>query len=152
MPPNKVASECEVTDAPTHSGSPKYCPACKEVYCDTCYDSQRPHRIEANRLNGHEKTDLDTANFVLALFNINFGAEEQKRQHQDNIRTKWFGTSVDNEQSKSYFHDFGGFLRLLHESKLPANQQFPSLVSFVGRTGSGKSTLINTILKVHPLT
>lgn len=151
MSSTKVASECQNRRALFHNGDPKYCNACRRVYCDTCYDAQLVHEDEENRLNEHEKTDLDTANFVLSLFGTRGSTEDRERLHLNNIQSKWFGTDIDEQESKSYFHDFGGFVGLLQKSRLLPHQQFPSLISFVGDTGTGKSTLINGILKVYPV-
>lgn len=144
----RIASECQNKRARSHDGEPKYCNACRRVYCSECYDTQLVHEDEDNRSGEHEKTDLDTANFILSLFGNNHSAEDRERSHVKNIQSKWFGTHIDEQESRSYFHDFGGFSGLLEKSPFMAHQQFPSLISFVGDTGTGKSTLINGILKV----
>lgn len=117
------------------------------VYCDFCYDVQAVHDSDRNRSGSHEKTELNVANFVLCVFDTVVPLQERDLQHHNNIYSKWFGAVID-DHNKSYFHDFGGFARLLQDSEIPPSDFYPSLISFVGDTGEGKSTVINGILRV----
>lgn len=148
MSSKQLPSECQNLRARSHHGVPRYCNACQRVYCDDCYDAQLVHEDDGNRLGAHEKTDLDTANFILSVFGTKDSAEDRERLHVKNIQSKWFGTHIDEQESRIYFQEFGGLSGILRKSNVLPHQQFPSLISFVGDTGAGKSTLINGVLKV----
>lgn len=148
MSSKRLPTECQNRRARLHHGEPMYCNACRRVYCDDCYEAQLVHEEDENRFGAHEKTDLDTANFILSVFGNKDSVEDRERLHVKNIQSKWFGTHIDEQESRIYFRDFGGLSALLQKSHVLPHQQFPSLISFVGDTGAGKSTLINGVLKV----
>lgn len=125
-----------------------YCNACQRVYCDDCYEAQLVHEDDGNRFGAHEKTDLDTANFILSVFGNKDSAEDREHLHVKNIQSKWFGTQFEEPERRTHLHDPGGLKGLLQKSHVLPHQQFPYLISFVGETGAGKRTLINGVLKV----
>lgn len=148
----KVADKCQYNfKNPHHTGQDKYCHACDSVYCENCYEAQQVHSQQNKRHSTHERTDIEVARFVLRLFNDFVPRnEDRQKQHQDAYPSKWFGIEIDPEiPTKSSLHVFGALAAILKESRLPPFQHYPSLVSFVGDTGAGKSTLINGITKVN---
>jgi ribosome biogenesis GTPase A len=152
MPLIQVADECQHDyQNPKHEGELKYCHPCEAVYCDSCYEAQRIHSKQTERHRTHERTDLEVARFVLRLFNTYVPRiEDRQQQHEDAYPSKWFGVHLETP-TKPSLHVFGALATLLKESQLPPFQHYPSLVSFVGDTGAGKSTLINGITKVNVL-
>ncbi|KAL8843022.1 MAG: hypothetical protein Q9176_002325 [Flavoplaca citrina] len=73
--------------------------------------------------------------------------------HQEDESTTWFGIEKD-PNGPPIFQDHGRFAALMADTKQPnAGVRYPQLVSFVGETGAGKSTLIKMLvsLKEHKL-
>ena len=68
--------------------------------------------------------------------------------HDNDLQSLWF--SVTND----VFEDFPRFSQLVNEHPLKNEVEvcFPRLVSFIGRTGAGKSTIIRTLLEKPWLT
>jgi flagellar biosynthesis GTPase FlhF len=65
--------------------------------------------------------------------------EEHSQEHQRNLSTFWFGVNSKDSTARIT----GVYGEIVLSSRFPEkSKQFPSLVSFVGTTGAGKSTLI----------
>lgn len=68
---------------------------------------------------------------------------------QDDAHTAWFGTGRDPVTGNIMFRDFGRYARLMQDlagrSRRP---QHPALVSFVGETNAGKSSLIKLLIEL----
>ncbi|KAH7147389.1 hypothetical protein DER46DRAFT_670987 [Fusarium sp. MPI-SDFR-AT-0072] len=61
--------------------------------------------------------------------------------------TIWFGVVRDPSQQQA-FQDYGRFAALMIEGqKEQSEDHFPQLVSFIGQTGAGKSTLIKILIE-----
>jgi hypothetical protein len=70
--------------------------------------------------------------------------------HEKNIESLWFAISpADSEATGVDMNDFPRFNRLVsnHRQKYQIDTCFPRLVSFVGTTGAGKSTIIRLMLE-----
>lgn len=119
------------------------------VYCDNCYESQAPHDPESPQRVQHEKTELKTAELILSILSPQTGGKDEQLLHEQNMVTKWFGAMIDDRSGKPHLHDFGRFSKLAGGSEMEPDKIFPCLVSFVGETGAGKSTLINILVKVR---
>ena len=74
---------------------------------------------------------------------------ERDARHQEDLKTLWF--SVDKKEAKPFeFEDYDRFATLVsqHRSEYSKPDVFyPRLVSFIGFTGAGKSTLIRTLIE-----
>jgi ABC-type transport system involved in cytochrome bd biosynthesis fused ATPase/permease subunit len=66
--------------------------------------------------------------------------EEHSEQHQQNLKTYWFGMNYNDGTSQVNNSVYGDII--LSSRFRDKTKQFPSLVSFIGATGAGKSTLI----------
>ena len=113
-----------------------YCNGCNEIYCNSCWAAQGPHRRGTLTITGvpHEKTDPNVAELVRATLQSNPSKDEQQRLYQDDENTTWFGlVEVDGEPT---FRDYGRYVDLMGIStRQPSQCQYPSLISFVGPAG-----------------
>ncbi|KAH7192830.1 uncharacterized protein B0J16DRAFT_394837 [Fusarium flagelliforme] len=92
----------------------------------------------------HEMVDEDIVRRLQQIFGQPTAAE-QRRRHTYDINTTWFG--VTKEQEQPYLHYSNRLVEILRESQMGAfTERFPQLVSFVGQTGAGKSTVIKMLI------
>jgi energy-coupling factor transporter ATP-binding protein EcfA2 len=111
------------------------------------------HRPHARDRNGppHEKTDPTIAKTVECALQPNIRDEEQALLHLKDEDTSWFGAGRD-ELDDAVFQDYGRYANLMAErSARHRTLRYPALVSFVGQTGAGKSTLIRLLIELLSL-
>lgn len=77
-------------------------------------------------------------------------AEECRRLHEQDERTKWFGV-VRDLTGLPILEDYGRYATLMSEmaSMGASGSQFPQLVSFIGVTNAGKSSLVKMLIQHH---
>jgi len=96
----------------------------------------------------HERTDPDLVQNILSIIEPMASEQEQQQLHLDDDNTSWFGVLADSA-GDLYFHDWGRYEEFLAQSRAGSkNFQFPRLVSFVGPTGAGKSTIVKALVKL----
>ena len=138
-----------------------YCNVCSFVFCDGCWDAQLVHKSKRLAVGAipHEKTEHNVARKVQDVLTPALTDEARERLHTADIDTTWFGV-VREEHELPLFRDYGRYaniiattkdLRVDSASTLSATTDrsetlYPSLVSFVGQTGAGKSTLIKLLI------
>lgn len=110
----------------------------------------------------HEKTDLDVAKKVKNVLTPDLDDSAREELHAKDIDTTWFGV-VREEHELPLFRDYGRYANLISKAKdlrlelvgtLSMNSDhsealYPSLISFVGQTGAGKSTLIKLLIDLN---
>ncbi|KAI5805984.1 acyl transferase/acyl hydrolase/lysophospholipase [Geopyxis carbonaria] len=120
-----------------------WCHLCKAFFCkEPCWKQQGVHKI--NTL--HVPTELKyyyELNSILEDIN-QVGSGEAR--HRANYSSKWFGvTATDvNSPTLSTSTRFQELIRSTNTNE----EQYPALISFLGDTGAGKSSLINIMVKV----
>ncbi|RGP77832.1 hypothetical protein FLONG3_4008 [Fusarium longipes] len=122
------------------------CVQCDDFFCNDCWPKERPHRPGKVGIDGreHEKVDEDIVHRLQQIFGQPT-AEEQHRRHTNDINTTWFGVTKEHDQP--YLHYSNRLVDILRESQMGAfTERFPQLVSFVGQTGAGKSTVIKMLI------
>ncbi|KAH6886261.1 hypothetical protein B0T10DRAFT_576010 [Thelonectria olida] len=120
--------------------------ACDDSFCDECWPKQRPHLPGKIGIDGrqHEKVDAEVNNRLSKIFGQPT-QEEQNNRHGGDISTTWFG--VVNEGYQPFLHYSNRMVDILQESQVgDYSERFPHLVSFVGQTGAGKSTIIKMLI------
>lgn len=138
-----------------------HCNVCKFVFCDPCWELQFPHRVKQTAAGAlpHERTDPHIAKKIGNVLSPQLKEEQREQQHIDDIDTTWFGV-VREGHERPLLQDYGRYatlvasvkeLRLGSISSLSASSDcgealYPSLVSFVGQTGAGKSSLIKLLI------
>jgi ribosome biogenesis GTPase A len=141
-------AECDYEEAQEHDSTNLFwCNACELFYCGACWDKERLHQPRKRKPTAaHHKTDVQVAKLIDNILRPKADIESPEKRHCENIATKWFGVSVD-ENGKQFMEDFRRFESLTSDQENPSKEKFPCLVAFVGPTGAGKSTLINALMK-----
>src|SRR5436190_1278996 len=126
--------ECE-TDAAIY-----HCHGCSELYCS---------RHQATHFRGRhadQGTLYEVYEQVEAV--LSTVEDESPRMHYYDSLARWVGITMPDDTG-SVQPSLWGYSRvadLLADNSGP-EEQYPSLVSFIGPTGSGKSTLIRSFIR-----
>lgn len=126
-----------------------FCPVCSFNYCAEHWDGQMLHR-KTRPTNGvpHEKTNPHVAKQILSIIEPCSDEIVQESLHRADEETTWFGVLPDQAGQLS-LHDFGRYEEFLSQSTFsPRSGQYPSLVSFIGKTGVGKSTIVKGLVQL----
>jgi ABC-type multidrug transport system fused ATPase/permease subunit len=92
--------------------------------------------------------DLAVYDRVEVILNPDRDIQDESRLHEEDLRTLWFSVRIEDQSEASQGLDpsfvyTDCYPELMKATKFDGlTAQFPSLVSFVGQTGAGKSTLI----------
>jgi len=131
-----------------------YCNVCNEKFCTECWDRARPHRNNIPTADGtpHEKTNHVVAEKIKTCLKPELG-EDQTKLHHDDEPTAWFGITKD-QMDTLIFEDYGRYASILamgtaRQKESQKESRYPGLVSFVGQTGAGKSTLIKVLIELQ---
>lgn len=138
-----------------------HCNVCNFVFCDPCWEQQFPHRVKTTVPGSlpHERTDIHIAKKISIVLNSQLKEAQQEKLHMDDVDTTWFGV-VREGHERPLFQDYGRYANLvagiknLHLGSISTLSSisdcnealYPSLVSFVGQTGAGKSSLIKLLI------
>ncbi|KAK4218924.1 hypothetical protein QBC37DRAFT_164801 [Rhypophila decipiens] len=151
-----------------------YCRVCNQrhtglggyVFCGGCGASHIPaHRqclarspdhnpntaLGANSIFGEPCQEVDFEDFIYTTWLLDSRLLDQDKEslHIDDLWSTWFGVPHDQEGPLPQLHIYPRLQLLMSgESNEKPARQYPSLVSFVGDTGSGKSTLIRAIIRM----
>lgn len=127
-----------------------FCYPCGHVFCDRCWGRSPPH--VRKRVQGgipHEKTDPRLAKIIEQTLEVELDEKQQSWMHLKDENSSWFGTTRDDDDDM-VFHDHGRFADLMAEMSARKRQvRYPGLVSFVGQTGAGKSTVVKLLIEVR---
>lgn len=156
LEPSLKKRECAMAATPLHSRGidettikTNFCNVCNLQFCDKCWDFQPTHILGTLGVTGvpHEKTDPHVAEIVRAILEVNTSDDQQQELHVEDQDTTWFG--IVEENGEPTFRDYGRYSELMSSfPKLQEDRCCPGLVSFVGPTGAGKSSLIKLLIKV----
>lgn len=127
-----------------------FCWPCSTIFCDRCWYLQRAHtkRIQTQGGIPHEQTDPFVAKKIHSALESELTDEQQAMLHVQDEDTSWFGAGM-NEQDDMVFQDYGRYANVMAENSSRRRKlRYPSLVSFVGQTGAGKSTLIRLLIEL----
>ncbi|KAF2756983.1 hypothetical protein EJ05DRAFT_49848 [Pseudovirgaria hyperparasitica] len=141
-----------------------YCNICKLILCSPCWDRQLPHRRNRRDPNGipHERSKPEVAEMINKALLPPTDSNVREDMYREDEFTAWFGIDRPLDQGAPIFQDYGRFADLMSSTDPVRNQpsraflsrgeqagrdaRTPSLVSFVGQTGAGKSTLIKLLI------
>lgn len=144
-----------------HSRNVSFCNVCKFCFCGACWDAQFVHTQNVLGPAGlpHEKTPPDVAEKVKNALAPPADDRVREQLYRADEVTSWFGIERPSDSGPPIFQDYGRFTDLMASTDQVRLREFttdgcqigrdtrtPSLVSFVGQTGAGKSTLIKLIV------
>ncbi|KAF9887744.1 hypothetical protein FE257_009697 [Aspergillus nanangensis] len=122
--------------------------SCSGEFCEECFQNIHLVRKPTHRQGGNRRAE-DAWNWIsgkLANFTIS-------TQFKNDEGTKWFGLSVNLTKKRDRLTSIVETRRLsdlmtssIYHQKNGPRRQFPSITSFVGETGAGKSTLIRSMI------
>lgn len=144
------------------------CVYCDMYFCDPCWDKQGPHKLGRTGPDGlpHEKADPNIVKRLKDILTPPTDPGEQQSLHLDDEDTKWYRNECDPPNAREHtdisaprfgvardqndqpiFRDYGRYATIMADSTTGAHKlRYPQLVSFIGQTGAGKSTLIKMLI------
>jgi len=129
------------------------CETCRDQWCDECWGKRPKHKPQPTSTESikiHEKTNLILETAIHNCFNPASNSETSiaaEWQRKEVARSFWFG--IQRRQDDYFFEEGTIYEQLLQISKSSSAESpgiYPGLVSFVGSTGAGKSTLISLLI------
>ncbi|TGJ68442.1 hypothetical protein EYR41_007494 [Orbilia oligospora] len=125
------------------------CNLCQVAYCEPCWPKIAAHKVGKKGLKGirkqvHEPIDPVIERKLEKILEPQVGEEDQEALHRQDEETAWFAVIKDNKD-KLVFQDLGRYGEIVSGLN---EETYPALVSFVGSTGSGKSTLIRMLMEL----
>ncbi|KAI4241569.1 MAG: hypothetical protein L6R42_011234, partial [Xanthoria sp. 1 TBL-2021] len=122
-------------------------------FCEICWDKQPAHKPKKRGADGygHERIDKLVVERYRSILEPSSNAEEQETLHREDEDTTWFGIGRDHAD-EPVFEDYGRFAALMQDSlSKPGAVRHPQLVSFIGQTGAGKSTVVKMLINHQDL-
>lgn len=151
--PTPVAARAICKQCECERDGVSFCPVCAINYCEEHWKSQPLHQQPQENQRSmygvpHERTDPNLVERILSIIEPTASEQEQQQMHLDDDNTSWFGVLADSA-GELYFHDWGRYEEFLAQSRAGSKGvQFPGLISFVGPTGAGKSTIVKALVKL----
>jgi hypothetical protein len=144
------AGRCYCGELSAFSSDCFFCYPCGYIFCLKCWKQSPPHKRQ--RVQGgipHEKADPRLSKIIEQTLEADMDEQTQTRLHFQDESTTWFGINSDEDDEDLVFQDYGRFADLIAEMASRKRQRrYPGLVSFVGQTGAGKSTLVRLLIEV----
>lgn len=141
--PMKICESCEQPAHPIWN-----CTYCDMDFCDPCWGKQGQHKPGKKGPDGlpHEKANPGIVKRLKDILSPPSDQNVQERLHFEDEDTTWFGVTRD-AYNRPFFQDQGRYASVMAESNTGEHQsRYPQLVSFIGQTGAGKSTLIKMLI------
>ncbi|KAK9426461.1 hypothetical protein SUNI508_02902 [Seiridium unicorne] len=126
------------------------CVQCNNLwFCDGCWSKWILHSPGAVGWGGkpHEKADPMIVQRLRQIFEPIRSEEDHQQELLDDEETSWFGYGKDSS-GHPVFQDYGRFAAVMGEShgREVAMERYPQLVTFIGETGAGKSSLVKMLI------
>ena len=118
---------------------------CTQVGHEPCWDSHIPRRGNQK----HKKIDAFTDYLTQLILHSEPNSDIQAELHENDRKAEWFtvnsGRLEDSEATVQVTDRFRRLCLPMYVDHRSSSDQYPSLVSFIGDTGVGKSTLVNAM-------
>ncbi|EEU41582.1 uncharacterized protein NECHADRAFT_87795 [Fusarium vanettenii 77-13-4] len=124
------------------------------MLCDNCWFKRKKH---VKSEPGHEKTIPNDAIIVYSTLKVNLdewplledaiSRYRARRSSQIGDSSEWFGVRSKSKAGDYLLVEGRTYDLMMGSSRTLTSDIYPGLVSFVGETGSGKSTLIGLLCK-----
>ncbi|KAK0366375.1 hypothetical protein LTR94_003465 [Friedmanniomyces endolithicus] len=115
---------------------------------DRCGGPQQPvfHCVDCDSVP-HEKTNPHVVRRLKETLNPTRKPDQIQKLHEQDASTKWFGVARDLT-GRPNFEDYGRYASLMSSISPIEGQgnRYPQLVSFIGVTNAGKSSLIKMLV------
>ncbi|KAF2969406.1 hypothetical protein GQX73_g4164 [Xylaria multiplex] len=138
---------CEVCDTEKDLN---FCTGCNEYYCNGCWGMRRAHRDGGQLGPGgipHEQVSPNVVQRVDACVAGPENEVEERKQHEDDQDTTWFGLDREEDGGDPVLSEYRRYAAIMMANSTETSiVQYPGLVSFVGQTNAGKSTLIRLLI------
>ncbi|KAA8902468.1 hypothetical protein FN846DRAFT_955469 [Sphaerosporella brunnea] len=139
----EALTKCE--DCQSDCDDVSWCNGCGMRLCAQCWSQQAPHK---NKVPGHSKTSLTDMATLNGILNLTGGEAASEEYLQAEFGSKWFGVTIQKGQRMQGFLTATNRYRELSMATGFPGEKYPALVSFVGETGAGKSTLIRALVQL----
>lgn len=130
-----------------------YCGFCNLNFCAASWKSQAVHKPGHHTATGvpHEQVDVADAEKILGCLKQTASETELGALHDKDETSCWFGINIDHiNHGSPVFEDFGRFATLVAESSTGKFAvRYPGLISFIGETGAGKSSLVRLLIELN---
>ncbi|KAG4284336.1 hypothetical protein FPRO06_08715 [Fusarium proliferatum] len=157
----QISSRCRICDHRGRAGELAFCTVCgnpKRPAHRACLARDRQHIMSPRRrlsVGDEECKEVDYSDYVFTRYLLQPPAPNLKLQlHTKDATCAWIGVPSLQRFEKPQIHVWPRLQDLLQMSRCVKPGQYPKLVSFIGETGSGKSTLIRTMIQMarpdHP--
>lgn len=143
-----VANDCEEPRCTTRDDPVYFCVDCSVRFCNTCWDLVLQHQPGRTARDGieHERTDFHAVKRLQDIMNPPSSHQTLVQMHNSDEETTWFGITRD-ANGRPFLEDWETFSSLMDGSPRDTYMhKYPQLVSFVGQTNGGKSTLIKLLI------
>lgn len=147
----RVPLKCRVCSYDAEPSDLLICQGCGRggIYHKSCWDDWDDHKPSAGPTVWEpcEKVEMSDFLWISWLFNSNINRQEQKSLHRKDIWATWFGVPYYQREPLLYVYPrLQTLVGSSHSSSSPSVQH-PSIVSFFGDTGGGKSALIRALIR-----
>ncbi|KAF5698713.1 calcium-independent phospholipase a2 [Fusarium mundagurra] len=157
----QISSRCRICNRRGRAGELVFCTGCgnsKRPAHRACLARDRQHVMAPRRrlsVGEEECKEVDYVDYVFTRYLLQPPAPKLKLQlHTKDATCAWIGVPSLQRFDKPQIHVWPRLQDLLQMSRNVKPGQYPKLVSFIGETGSGKSTLIRTMIQMarpdHP--
>ncbi|KAF8852713.1 hypothetical protein BDZ45DRAFT_807214 [Acephala macrosclerotiorum] len=126
-----------------------YCVDCDSTFCPKCWSHARAHAPGKLNRDGiaHEKSsNKEVIARLMNIFTPPQNPEQQRKLHKTDAGSKWFGVTPNIDGALPLLQDYGRYSSIMRENSTGDTNRWPQLVSFVGQTGAGKSTIVKALI------